>query len=85
MHHGDPSSLFLFAIVGEALNKMVSRASASSLVNGSKPALKASSINHLQFANETIILCNANEDQIQNVKAILICFESVSGLKVIFF
>ena len=29
--------------------------------------------------------CEANEDQIKNVKAILFCFESVSGLKINFF
>ena len=29
--------------------------------------------------------CEPNEDQIKNVKAILLCFEVVSGLKINFF
>lgn len=41
--------------------------------------------NHLQYADGTLIFCGENEDQIRNVKATLISFEAVSGLKVNFF
>lgn len=41
------------------------------------------STNHLQFADETLFSCWA-EEQIFNVKAIHRCFEAVSGLKVNF-
>lgn len=39
---------------------------------------------HLQFADDTLIVCDANEDQRRNVKAILLCFEATSGLKIDF-
>lgn len=42
-------------------------------------------ISHLQFADDTLIFCGANEVQVKNVKAILICFEAVSSLKINFF
>ena len=42
-------------------------------------------ISHLQFADDTLIFCETNEDQVKNVKAILICYEAVSGLKINFF
>lgn len=45
----------------------------------------APTINHLQFADDTLLFCDADVDQLLNVKAILLCFEAVSGLKVNFF
>lgn len=33
----------------------------------------------------TLIFCEAEEDQVQNIKATLICVEAVSGLKINFF
>ena len=33
----------------------------------------------------TILFCDATEDQLKNVKSILLCFEVVSGLQVNFF
>ena len=40
---------------------------------------------HFSLVDDTLIFCDANEDQIRNVKAILICFEAVSGLEINFF
>ena len=45
----------------------------------------APTINHLQFADDTLLFCDAKVDQLLNVKAILLCFGAVSGLKVNFF
>lgn len=39
---------------------------------------------HLQFTDDTLIFCEAEEDQIKNIKAILPCFKVVSGLKINF-
>ena len=55
------------------------------LIRGFKVARSAPSISHLQFADDTLIFREANEDQIKNGKAILFCFEAVSGLKISFF
>ena len=42
-------------------------------------------ISHLQYADDTLIFCGADEYQVRNVKATILCFEAVSGLKVNFF
>lgn len=42
-------------------------------------------ISHLQFADDTLIFFEANEVQVKNVKAILLCFEVVSSWKINFF
>ena len=41
-----------------------------------------SSISHLLFADDTLIFRDAASDQIQALRAVLLCFEAVSGLKV---
>lgn len=73
-------------IIGEALSRMIVQASERGiLLLGFWPTRGDPEIAHLQFADDTIIFCDANEDQIRNVKAILLCFEAVSSLKVNFF
>ena len=61
------------------------KAENQNLISGFRVAKTAPSISHLQFADDTLIFCEAKEDQIKNVKAILYCFEAVLGLKINFF
>lgn len=81
----DRLSPLLFVIVGEALSRMLHAASNSKLMKGFRPSHGAEEISHLQFADDTLLFCDANETQICNIKAILLCFEAVSGLRVNFF
>ena len=45
----------------------------------------APTISHLQLADGTLFFCLVEEDQIEKQKAILFCYEAVSGLKLNFF
>lgn len=82
---GTLSLLFLFVIIAEALSRMVGKAAQEGLTGGFRVAGWTPLVTHLQYADETLIFCEANEDQIRNVKAIHLCFEAVSGLKISFF
>ena len=84
LRQGGPLSPFLFVLVGEALCWMIEAASSMELIKGFKPARFVSVVNLLQFADESLIFCGA-EEQTVNVKTILLCFEVVYGLKVKFF
>jgi hypothetical protein len=43
------------------------------------PGVNAS---HLLFVDDTLIFCGANEDQLQNLRCLFLCFEAVSRLKI---
>lgn len=65
---GDPLSQFLFVLVGAALHKMVEVASVSNLIKALKTVNNATIVIHLQFTDDTMIFCDAEVDQILNVK-----------------
>ena len=61
LRQGDPLSPFLFDIVGEAFSRMLVAAERR-LIQGFAAAPNSPIISHLQFADDTIIFCDANED-----------------------
>lgn len=54
--------VFLFVIVGEAFSRMIGVAERANLICGFSPAPLAPTVSHLQFANDTIIFCEAHKD-----------------------
>lgn len=79
---GDPLSPFLFTIVAEALGALLVRATDIGLVKGFEAVKNGKMISHLQFADDAILFCSANEEEVFMLKRILRCFQLVSGLKV---
>ncbi|CAL5343189.1 unnamed protein product [Camellia sinensis] len=82
LHQGDPLSPFLFNIVAEGLNILLSRAKELGLVKGVEVGANGMRITHLQFADDTILFCEADRMEVSNIKRILRCFEISSGLKI---
>lgn len=64
---------------------MLFRAVEAKLISGVRVASNGPTVSHLQFADDTVIFCDANEEEVRNAKAIIWCFEAMSGLKVNFF
>ena len=82
LRQGDPLSPFLFVLIGEVLNKMMIKAKDMGFCKGLQVGRRNIQVSHLQFADDTLTLCEANEQYLQNIKRILLSFYSFSGLEV---
>ncbi|GKV41384.1 hypothetical protein SLEP1_g48927 [Rubroshorea leprosula] len=84
LRQGDPLSPFLFLIVAEGLNGIISSTVSLGMISGIEIGQCGMSVTHLQFADDTIVFGNASEENIWAVKSIMRIFEMVSGLKINF-
>jgi len=82
LRQGDPLSPFLFVLMGEVLNKMVQRAAELNMIKGITVGTGDVQLTHLQFADDTLIFCEAEVQYLIRLKHILLSFQSLSGLMV---
>jgi hypothetical protein len=82
LRQGDPLSPLLFNLVIDALAATLDSAKKKGRILGVVPHLIKGGITHLQYANEMVILCQIEDESILNLKLLLYCFESMSGMKV---
>ena len=84
LRQGDPLSPFLFVIMSEVLNKILQQAIRFQLFKGVSVGNNNVQISHLQFADDTLIFSEANEQYLLRIKEILLCFQAFSGLVINF-
>ncbi|GKV43845.1 hypothetical protein SLEP1_g51093 [Rubroshorea leprosula] len=82
LRQGDPLSPFLFLMVVEALNGLTSAVVAKGYFWGVKIGDGELEVSHLQFADDTLFMGEATEDNVWTVKCIMRAFELVSRLKI---
>ena len=85
LKQGDPLSPMLFLVMMEVFSKMMKRAEGASLLRGFRVAGRQGGgvgVSHLLFVDDTILFCDANEEQIIHVRMLLLCFQAMTGLKV---
>ena len=79
------SSPLLFVIVMEALSRLLDRAVREGLCSGftvGKSDETSLMVSHLLFADDTLIFCDADSDQISKLRYVFSWFEVCSGLKI---
>ncbi|XP_024628603.1 uncharacterized protein [Medicago truncatula] len=79
LRQGDPLSPFLFLLTAEGLNILMKAMVDNHLFNGYSVV-----VSHLQFADDTLLLGHKSWANVRALRATLLLFESMSGLKVNF-
>ena len=85
LKQGDPLSPLLFLVMMEVLSRMLKTVEGAGLISGFKVDGRRGEgecVSHLLFANDTILFCDADVEQILHVRMLLPCFQVVTGLKV---
>jgi hypothetical protein len=85
VQQGDPLSTLLFVVVMEAFSRMMTVTVERGLMSGffvDSKNQEAMVVSHLLFANDTLIFCEPNVEQLRNLRCLVLCFKVVSGLKI---
>lgn len=81
LRQGDPLSPFLFNLVANGLSCMLNQLLEDSLFSGVKLGVSLR-LNHLQFADDTLLFCENDEEQLDLLCNALLSFLFASGLKI---
>ncbi|RLM84648.1 hypothetical protein C2845_PM04G10450 [Panicum miliaceum] len=84
VRQGDPLSPLLFNIAADTLAKMIEQAQGNQLIKGLVPEYVENGITILQYADDTILSLNDEEESARNMKLLLYMYEQMSGLKINF-
>ncbi|KAF5471044.1 hypothetical protein F2P56_011519 [Juglans regia] len=85
LRQGDPLSPLLFILVMDVLSRMLEGVVDRGFISGfsvGSSLHESLSVAHLLFADDTLIFCDSDPDQICSLRALLLCFEAISSLKV---
>ncbi|RVW53855.1 LINE-1 reverse transcriptase-like [Vitis vinifera] len=85
LRQGDPLSPYLFVLGMEVLSILIRRAVDGGFLSGCKIKGRGEEemiVSHMLFADDTIIFCEANKEQVSALSWILAWFEAASGLRI---
>ncbi|PNY15039.1 cysteine-rich receptor-like protein kinase, partial [Trifolium pratense] len=85
LRQGDPLSPFLFLLAAEGFNVLMEAMVARNLFTGYNIGGEGQiSVSHLQFADDTLLMGVKSWANVRALRAVLVLFETLSGLKVNF-
>ena len=82
LKQGDPHSPLLFNLVADVFSKMLVKAVNNGLIGGLLPHAIPGGVASLQYADDTILVANADSTQLEHIKNLLLHFAAYTGLKV---
>ena len=85
LRQGDPLSPYLFVLGMEALSGLIERAVQGGFLSGcyiGRRNGKGMVVSHLLYADDTLLFCRADLEQLAHLIWLLMWFESISGLRI---
>lgn len=84
LRQGDPISPILFNLVGDVLSRMLQKAANGGLIRGLLYNSNTQGVVSLQYADDTILFSDIDENHLRNLKGTLAWFEKISGMRINF-
>ena len=85
LRQGDPLSPYLFVLGMEALSGLIERAVQGGFLSGCYIGRRNGEgmvVSHLLYADDTLLFCRADQEQLAHLSWLLMWFESISGLRI---
>jgi hypothetical protein len=82
LRQGDPLSPYFFILCAEGLSSLLQHAERNRLITGLPIVRGGLRLNHLFFADDSLLFCKANFNEWTNIQDILSVYEKASGQKV---
>ena len=79
IHQGDPLSPYLFLICAECFTLLLAKVEIEGRLHGVAVCRSGPSITNLLFADDSLIFCQANKDEVQMVSDTLQLYVEASG------
>ncbi|XP_042950188.1 uncharacterized protein LOC122282297 [Carya illinoinensis] len=79
IRQGDPLSPYIFIICAEALTALLNRAELCKDITSIPLGRGPITVNHLFFADDSLLFCQANKKELYKVISILVLYEKASG------
>lgn len=79
LRQGDPLSPYLFLLCAEGFTSLLSKAESEGRLHGVQICRRAPCISNLLFANDSLIFCRANQEEVQVITDTLKLYAEASG------
>ena len=79
LRRGDPLSPYLFLMCAMGLQSLIHKAEVEGLIQGVSICRNGPRISHLFFADDSVLCCQAKEDEYQKILDILVVYKRGSG------